>query len=52
MRGFISDPAKVEALAMKQKNKGDQNAVRERQKLLGDTARLLAEHENTGKGRV
>ena len=52
MRGLIQDPAKVEALAMKQKTVAEQNSVREQQKLLNDTAKLLAEHENLGKGRV
>jgi hypothetical protein len=52
MKGLLQDPAKIEQLAMKQKAVGDQNAVREKQKLLNDTAKLLSEHENMGKGRV
>jgi hypothetical protein len=50
MTGLL-DPAKVEQLAMRQKTVADQNKIREKQKLLGDTARLLQEYESQGKAR-
>ena len=39
--GWVQDPARVEKLAMREKSVADQNKVRAKQKLLGDTEGLL-----------
>ena len=47
--GWYQDEAKIEKLAMREKSMADQNKVREKQKLLGDTYELLCQFENQGK---
>ena len=42
---LVTDPAKIEVLANKQKTKAGANQVRNQQKQMGDTYKLLIDHE-------
>lgn len=51
--GWLGDDLdKVEALAMNEKGRAKQQAIRDQQKLLGDTYRLLAYHESQALQRA